>query len=90
MLYVLNSRHEGDHDDYGGLHRDLSATGSAIGRRQALRRLGLGTGALALFGCGDAASNAITGTDTTIDTGTSGSTTGATTCSKIPSETAGP
>jgi protocatechuate 3,4-dioxygenase beta subunit len=91
MLYLLKQshHHDDDHEDHGGLHRDLTATGSAMGRRQALRRLGLGAGALALFGCGDAASSAITGTDATIDTGSTGSTSGGT-CSKIPTETAGP
>jgi hypothetical protein len=29
MLYLLNHRHDDDHDDRGGLHRDLTATGSA-------------------------------------------------------------
>jgi hypothetical protein len=33
MLYLLNHRHDDDHDDHGGLHRDLSATGSAMGWR---------------------------------------------------------
>ena len=89
MLYLLNHRHDDDHDDHGGLHRDLTATGSAMGRRDALRRFAFGAGALALFGCGDAGSGALTGTDTSIDTG-GGSTTGGSTCTKIPSETAGP
>src|SRR5882762_8215829 len=38
-----------DHDDFGGLHRDLIATGAAIGRRQLLRmaaRYGVAVGAL--------------------------------------------
>jgi hypothetical protein len=34
MLHALNQRH----DDHGGLHRDLTATGSAMGRRELLRR----------------------------------------------------
>ena len=89
MLYLLNHRHDGDHDDHGGLHRDLSATGSAMGRREVLRRFAFGAGALALLGCGDAGSGVLTGADETFDTG-SGSTTGGSTCTKIPSETAGP
>ena len=81
--------HDDDHDDFGGLHRDLTATGSAIGRRALLRQaFGLGLGTLALFGCGDA-----TGVITDIDTGTgsgTGTGTGSASCSKIPTETAGP
>jgi protocatechuate 3,4-dioxygenase beta subunit len=68
--------HDDDHhDDMGGLHRDLSATGSAMGRRDVIR-LALGAGALGLFGC---SSGAITDDDD--DNGT---------CSRIPEETAGP
>ena len=89
MLSLQGHRHDDDHDDHGGLHRDLSATGSAMGRREVLRRFAFGAGALALLGCGDAGSGVLTAADTTIDTG-GGSTTGGTTCSKIPSETAGP
>jgi protocatechuate 3,4-dioxygenase beta subunit len=88
MLYLLNHRHDDDHDDHGGLHRDLTATGSAMGRRELLRRFAFGAGTLALFGCGDASTGVLAGADTVIDTGTSGS--GNATCSKIPSETAGP
>jgi hypothetical protein len=43
------------HDDFGGRHRDLLATGAAMDRRGLLRlamRLGLGGGALQLLGCG--------------------------------------
>lgn len=80
--------HHDDHDDFGGLHRDLSATATAMGRREVLRRFAVGAGALALFGCRDSGSSAITGTD---DTGTdTGATTGTGSCSKIPTETAGP
>jgi hypothetical protein len=39
MLYLLSHRHDDHHhdhhdhhDDHGGLHRDLTATGSAMGR----------------------------------------------------------
>jgi protocatechuate 3,4-dioxygenase beta subunit len=92
--------HDDDHDDMGGLHRDLQATGGAMDRRRLLRmaaRWGAGFGALSLFGC---ASDSVTGTDGTITTGTTGTTgTGSTTttpttstgsCSRIPEETAGP
>ena len=95
MLHVLRHQHDhddhDDHDDHGGLHRDLSATGSAVGRREMLRRFAFGAGALALLGCSDSGTSVLTGTDTSVDTGSTGSATGAGgTCSKIPSETAGP
>ncbi|MCA0374342.1 MAG: dioxygenase [Gemmatimonadetes bacterium] len=85
-------RHHGhdDHDDQGGLHRDLLATGDAMDRRRLLRtatRLGLGWGALQLFGCGGDSTTA----PTTEDTNTGGSSSGGTaSCSRIPEETAGP
>lgn len=70
-----------DHDDFGGLHRDLLSTGKAMDRRQLLRiaaSFGAGFGALQLLGC----SNSSTGTDS------DNPATGA--CSKVPTETAGP
>ena len=73
--------HHQEHDDFGGLHRDLLQTGTAIDRRQLLRaaaRFGVSLGALQLLGC-----SSYSATDTGIDTGT-----GA--CSLIPNETAGP
>jgi protocatechuate 3,4-dioxygenase beta subunit len=70
------SHHHDDHDDHGGLVRDLWATHRLLHRRDALR-LALGASALAVFGCSD---NGVTDPD---DPG-SGS------CSLIPSETAGP
>ena len=88
MLHLLNQRPDDDHDDHGGLHRDLTATGSAMGRREVLRRFAFGAGALALLGCGDAGAAVLAGADTTIDTGSGSSS--STSCSKIPSETAGP
>jgi protocatechuate 3,4-dioxygenase beta subunit len=69
-----------DHDDFGGLHRDLLATGLAMNRRQLLRvaaQFGVSVGALHLLGCG---STSPTASDTT----------GNGSCSKIPTETAGP
>jgi protocatechuate 3,4-dioxygenase beta subunit len=89
MLHLLRHHHEDDHDDHGGLHRDLSATGSAVGRREMLRRFAFGAGALALLGCGDSGTSVLTGTKTTSETGGTG-TAGTGTCSKIPAETAGP
>lgn len=92
-----------DHDDHGGLHRDLLATGQVVDRRRMLRmaaKFGAGLGMLNLLGCGSDTASAITGTSTGTDaaTGTTGSTgsTGsgtsnsAGTCSQIPQETAGP
>src|SRR5262245_42453780 len=78
--------HDDDHDDMGGLHRDLASTGSAIGRGDFLR-YSLGAGALALFGCGGSLADITSsspGTDTGSTTGTGGA------CSKIPEETEGP
>jgi protocatechuate 3,4-dioxygenase beta subunit len=65
-----------DHNDFGGLHGDLLATGAAIDRRQMLRlalRLGLSLGALRLLGCGSEESSAAPDA-----------------CDRIPEETAGP
>ena len=71
------SQHD-DHDDFGGLHRDLRA---AMGRRKALRlaaSLGASFGALHLLGCsGDSSTASVT------DPGSGN-------CSKVPEETAGP
>jgi len=76
---ALHTRDD-DHDDMGGLHRDLASTGTAIGRGEFLR-YSLGAGAFALFGCGGSLAD-ITGSST--DSGAGGA------CSKIPEETAGP
>jgi protocatechuate 3,4-dioxygenase beta subunit len=46
--------HHDDHDDFGGLHRDLLATGSAMDRRHVLRlaaQFGTGLGLFRLLGC---------------------------------------
>jgi protocatechuate 3,4-dioxygenase beta subunit len=78
-----------EHDDHGGLQRDLLATGTAMDRRGLLRmaaRFGAGVGALQLFGCGGSS-------PTTPSTNAGGTTPGTgtnSTCSVIPSETAGP
>lgn len=86
-MLILNphDQHEDhDHDDHGGLLRDLIATGQTLDRRGLLRkatRYGLTMGALQLLGCGG--SDSPTGTSTTDSSGTG-------TCSKIPEETAGP
>jgi protocatechuate 3,4-dioxygenase beta subunit len=76
-----------DHDDFGGLHRDLLATGSAVDRRGLLRfaaRFGAGVGALQVFGCGGSP------TSPSVTTSTSGGTTTATCSTRIPEETQGP
>jgi len=76
------SRHHHDHDDHGGLHRDLLSTGAAMDRRNVLRlaaRFGASLGALQLLGCSSA--GATTVEETSTNNGT---------CSKIPEETAGP
>jgi protocatechuate 3,4-dioxygenase beta subunit len=77
----MSHHHDDDHDEFGGLHRDLRLTGAAMDRRGALRlaaRFGASFGALQLLGCGgDSATGAITAPD-------------AAACTKIPEETAGP
>ena len=86
--------HDDDHEDYGGLHRDLLATGNKMGRREVLRMaagIGASWGALQLLGCSDA--NA--GITTPVDNGKGGTGTGSgngtSSCpATIPSETAGP
>lgn len=77
------------HDDFGGLQRDLLATGTAMDRRGLLRmaaRLGAGIGAFNLLGCGGGATAPTTTSTTTTTTPATGS--GA--CSRTPEETAGP
>jgi protocatechuate 3,4-dioxygenase beta subunit len=72
--------HHGDHDDFGGLQRDLAATGAAMGRRRVLQlgaQFGAGLGLLKLLGCSS-------GTEPTGVAPQVGS------CSRIPEETAGP
>ncbi|MBC8090080.1 MAG: intradiol ring-cleavage dioxygenase [Phycisphaerae bacterium] len=86
MRDISDSRNHDDapHEDYGGLHRDLVATGSAMSRRNVLRMaasVGASAGLLQLLGCNTASD--INGTDNG-----DGSGTGA--CSRIPTETAGP
>jgi protocatechuate 3,4-dioxygenase beta subunit len=86
-----------DHDDFGGLQRDLLATGAAMNRRGLLRlaaRFGAGMGTLQMIGCG---SSPTSPTDSTATTGGSGSGTGTGTgtgtaacTAKIPEETQGP
>ena len=84
-----------DHDDFGGLHRDLRATGAAINRRGVLRlgaRLGAAIGALQLVGCSDSPTSPTPtiATITTTPTTTTTTPPSTTTCSRVPEETAGP
>ena len=78
--------HSADHDDFGGLHRDLIATGAAMDRRDLFRiaaRLGLGVSALSILGCGG---NTETSPSSSIAAGGSSNST----CSRVPEETVGP
>jgi len=71
--------HDDDHDDFGGLQRDLKAYGRSMNRRQLMRvaaSFGMSLGALKLLGCDNSP---------TTDDGTTGGS-----CSRIPEETAGP
>lgn len=85
-----NSHHDEEpHEDYGGLHRDLLATGASMSRRNILRMaasFGASASVFQLLGCGSASD--VTGT---ADDGSETSNNGTATCpSKIPTETAGP
>jgi protocatechuate 3,4-dioxygenase beta subunit len=75
-----------NHDDFGGLQRDLAATGAAMDRRALLRMaagFGAGFSALQLLGCGG-------DSPTSPSEPVTASTTGSTACGRIPEETAGP
>ena len=75
----MSHHHDDDHDDHGGLHRDLFATGAAMDRRQLLAyaaRASTGLGLLRLLGCSSV-------TD-------SGDTPNLAACPRTPQETAGP
>src|SRR5688572_11172760 len=60
----MSTVHLEDHDDFGGLHRDLAATREAVARltakrvsrRRMVRALGVFGGAAVAVGCGDDAS----------------------------------
>jgi len=86
---------ESDHDDFGGLQRDIRATTAIMDRRRLLRwaaRAGVSGGAFQLFGCGGSTPTSPTSTTdstTTTTTTTSGGTTSSA-CSLIPNETQGP
>jgi protocatechuate 3,4-dioxygenase beta subunit len=79
-----------DHDDFGGLQRDLRATGAAMDRRGLFRmaaKFGGAVGAFQLLGCGGTPTQP-GGTTTTTTTTTTNPTTGS--CSRVPEETQGP
>jgi len=91
------TEHHGDHDDFGGLHRDLLATGRRVGRRRLLQLaggIGASFGALQLMGCGDSptspSTTSTTGTTGTTGTGGTGGTGTASCATRVPEETAGP
>jgi len=90
---AIDRFHE-DHDDFGGLQRDLLATGAAMDRRGLLRfaaRFGLGAGALQTLGaCGSSSPTSPTTSDTGAG-GTAGTGTGSAACTaRVPEETQGP
>ena len=94
MLFLnirRDSHHDDDHDDQGGLHRDLLETGAAMDRRGMLRvaaRFGVALGAIPLIGCARDG-NSVTGTEE--GSSSNGGTGGSANCvAKIPEETAGP
>ena len=77
-----------EHEDFGGLHRDLSV----VTRRRALWLAGGALGAVALAACGVSTKNSSSSTTFAPASSTTlanGSDVGAS-CTKIPSETAGP
>ena len=86
--------HEGDHDDFGGIERDLP---KLIDRRRALWLVGGGLGAVALAGCGSSIAKTASSTTTALANAASNSTiasgsdiASSGSCTKIPNETAGP
>ena len=82
----MAEHHDVDHDVFGGLQRDLLATGATMDRRRVLQlaaQFGAGLGFLRLLGCSDSAGA------TGVDTGT-GINTNTACPTKIPEETAGP
>lgn len=67
----MNAHFEADHDDFGGLHRDLTTMAKRVSRRNVVRALGIIGSAATLAGCGDDASpTAPTSTTTTTTSST--------------------
>lgn len=91
-----------DHDDFGGLQRDLAATRQAVAglmaasrtarfsRRNMVRALGIFGGAAVTVGCGDSASPTSPTTPTTPTTTTETPTPASSCTGRIPNETGGP
>lgn len=86
--------HHDDHDEFGGIERDLPRL---IDRRRAMWLVGGGLGAVALASCGSSITKAASSTTTVLAGPSSSATSGGGSdvaatgsCTKIPSETAGP
>lgn len=86
--------HHDDHDEFGGIERDLPRL---IDRRRAMWLVGGGLGAVALASCGSSVTKAASSTTTVLAGPSSSATSGGGSdvaatgsCTKIPSETAGP
>lgn len=74
-MHHRTHQRDDDHDDHGGLHRDLVATATAIDRRGLFRlaaRFGAGVGALQLSACGGDSNPVAPTTMTSTTTTTSG------------------
>ena len=90
-MFILHGKHDenhhDDHDDFGGLQRDLIATGAAMPRRRVLQmaaQAGAGLGLFRLLGCGSV-------TDSVSNGSTDATNPSVTACpAKVPEETAGP
>jgi protocatechuate 3,4-dioxygenase beta subunit len=65
----MSTHHDADHNDFGGLQRDLAATATLVSRRNVMRALGI-IGSATVAACGDKTSP----TSPTTSTGTTGST----------------
>ena len=88
LLNRKHDHHDDDHDDHGGLHRDLTETGAVMDRRGMLRmaaRFGVAMSAIQLIG--GCAADAVAGTTTSDGLFTAS---GAACPTVIPNETAGP
>ena len=92
-MEINTHHHHGDHDDMGGLHRDLAATGAVMNRRGMLRlaaKFGVGAGMLQVLGCGSGTPTSPTSNSSAETTPPVGGGTTSSTCRAIPQETAGP
>jgi|SRR4051812_40822382 len=81
------------HDEFGGLQRDLRATGEAMDRRRLFAmaaKFGAAFSALQLAGCGSSPASPSSSSSSSDGTATGGTGTGSGACSVIPTETQGP